>query len=53
MACYLEDVLIFAPTVKEHDVLHYKDCRRGGIHLKEEKCQFSQKQVLSVFGILD
>ena len=48
MACYLDDILIAAPTVEEHDVLLVKVLQRlqdCGIHLREEKCQFSQEQV--------
>jgi len=43
VACYLDDILITAPTVKEHDVLLSKVLQRlqeSGIHLRKEKCQF-------------
>ena len=40
VACYLDDILIAAPTVKEQKVL--QRLQEGGIHLQEEKCQFSQ-----------
>ena len=39
VACYLDDILIAAPTVKEHDVLLEKVLQRlqdSGIHLREE-----------------
>ena len=40
VACYLDDILIAAPTVKEQKVL--QRLQEGGIHLQEEECQFSQ-----------
>jgi len=48
VASYLDDILMTAPTVKEHDMLLSKVLQRlqeSGIHLWEEKCQFSQEQV--------
>ena len=46
MTCYLDDILIAAPTVKEHDVLLEKVLQRledSGIYLREEKCQIGQE----------
>ena len=45
VACYLDDIPIAAPIVKEHDVLLEKVLQRlqdSGIHLREEKCHISQ-----------
>ena len=56
VACYLDDILIAAPTVKEHDVLLGKVLQRlqeAGIHVKEEKCQFSQEQVEYLGYLID
>ena len=42
VAYYLDDILIVAPTVKEHDILLEKVLQRlqdSGIHLREDKCQ--------------
>ena len=43
VACYLDHILISAPTVEEHDVLVEKVLQRlqdAGIHLHQEKCYF-------------
>ena len=56
VACYLDDILIAVPTVKEHDVLLEKVFQRlqeGGIHLKEEKCHFSQERVEYLGYLID
>lgn len=56
VACYLDDILIAAPTMKEHDILLGKVFQRlqeGGIHLREEKCQFSQEQVEYLGYLID
>ena len=56
VACCLDDILISAPTVKEHNVLLGKVLQRlqeEGIHLKEEKCQFSQEQVEYLGYLID
>ena len=48
VACYLSDILIAGPTVKEHDMLQEKVLQRlqdSGIHLREGKCHISQGQV--------
>ena len=41
MACYLDDILIAAPTEPEHNLILEKVINRlqeSGIHLQEEKC---------------
>ena len=56
VACYLDDILISAATVEEHDVLVEKVLQRlqdAGIHLHEEKCQFGQRQVEYLGHIID
>lgn len=56
VACYLDDILIAAPTVKEHDALLLKVFQRlqeSGVHLREEKCQFSQEQVEYLGYLID
>ena len=56
VACYLDDVLIAAPTVKEHDVLLEKVLQQlqdSGIHLQEEKCHIGQGQVKYLGHVVD
>ena len=56
VACYLDDILIAAPTVKEHDVLLEKVLQRlqdSGIHLREEKCHIDQGQVEYLGHVVD
>jgi len=45
VACYLDDILIAAPTEQEHNVILEKVMNRlqqSGIHLREEKCEYSK-----------
>ena len=56
VACYLDDILISAPTVEEHDVLVEKVLQRlqdAGIHLHLEKCHFDQRQVEYLGHLID
>ena len=56
VACYLDDILISAPTVEEHDVLVEKVLQRlqdAGIHLHQEKCHFGQRQVEYLGHLID
>ena len=56
VACYLDDILIAAPTMKEHDELMEKVLQRlqdAGIHLQEEKCQIGQEQVEYLGHLID
>ena len=56
VACDLDDILISAATVEEHNVLVEKVLQRlqdVGIHLHEEKCQFGQRQVEYLGHIID
>ena len=56
VACYLDDILIAAPTVKEHDMLLEKVLQRlqgSGIHLREDKCQIAQEQVEYLGHVVD
>ena len=56
VACYLDDILIAAPTVKEHDILLEKVLQRlqdSGIHLREDKCQIAQEQVEYLGHVVD
>jgi len=53
VACCLDDILIAARTVKEHDVLLGKvlqKLQKGVIHLREEKVSFLRKRS-SIWGI--
>ena len=48
VACYLDDILIAAPTEREHNLILEQVLQRlqeSGIHLREEKCMFGQQQV--------
>ena len=48
VACYLDDILIAAPTESEHNLILEQVLQRlqeSGIHLCEEKCMFGQQQV--------
>ena len=50
VTCYLDDILIAAPTVKEHDVLLEKALQRledSGIHLQEEMSNWSRASGVS------
>ena len=56
VACYLDDILIAAPTVREHDMLLEKVLQRlqgSGIHLREDKCQIVQEQVEYLGHVVD
>ena len=56
VACYLDDILIAAPTVKEHDMLLEKVLQwlqDSGIHLREEKCHIGQGQVEYLGHVVD
>ena len=48
VACYLDDILIAAPTESEHSLILEQVLQRlqeSGIYLCEEKCMFGQQQV--------
>jgi len=56
VACYLDDILIVAPTMEEHDVLLGKVLQRlqdSGIHLQEEKYHIGQRQVEYLGHLID
>ena len=56
VAYYLDDILISAPTVEEHDVLVEKVLQRlqdAGIHLHQGKCHFGQRQVEYLGPLVD
>ena len=46
VACYLDNILIAAPTKQEHNLILEKVMNRlqeSGMHLREEKCEFAQE----------
>ena len=46
MACYLDNILIAAPTEQEHNLILEKVMNRlqeSGIHLQEEKCEIAKE----------
>ena len=48
VACYLDNILIAAPTENEHNLVLNQVLQRlqeSGIHLCEEKCMFGQQQI--------
>ena len=56
VACYLDDILIAAPTEQEHNMILEKVINRlqeSGIHLREEKCEISKKQVEYLGHMID
>ena len=56
VACYLDDILIAAPTEQEHNLILEKVINRlqeSGIHLHEEKCEFAQERVEYLGHMID
>ena len=56
VACYLDDILIAAPTEQEHNSILDKVISRlqeSGIHLREEKCEISKQQVEYLGHMID
>ena len=56
VACYLDDILIAAPTEQEHNSILDKVIGRlqeSGIHLREEKCEISKGQVEYLGHMID
>ena len=53
VACYLDDILIAAPTVKELLEKVLQRLQDSGIHLREDKCQIAQEQVEYLGHVVD
>ena len=56
VACYLDDILIAAPTESEHNLILEQVLKRlqeSGIRLCEEKCKFCQEQVEYLGHLID
>ena len=56
VACYLDDILIAAPTESEHNLILEQVLQRlqdSGIHLSAEKCKFGQEQVEYLGHLID
>ena len=56
VACYLDDILIAAPTEQEHNSILDKVISRlqeSGIHLREKKCEISKGQVEYLGHMID
>ena len=55
VACYLDDILIAAPTEQEHNLILEKVMNRlqeSGIHLREEKCEIAFSLLVNGFHSL-
>ena len=56
VTCYLNDILIAAPTEQEHNLILEKvinKLKESGIHLEEEKCKFAKCGVEYLGHIID
>ena len=56
VACYLDDILIAAPTEQEHNLILEKVMNRlqeSGIHLRAEKCEIAKEKVEYLGHMID